>query len=155
MKNILLLVATLLFPAFLHAQSREFMEFYEKYSGREGYTIVDMSGEAFLAMSGTNLFGNSSPDEKVNRIMLIVVEDNKPDSFGKDVRKMLKKGDYKNISIVYESGQCVEFYTKGAEDGDTEFIMYSSDETEQVIIFISGKGLSLNSISRIAGDSDN
>lgn len=148
MKNIALSVAALLLPLLLSAQSPEFTALYDAYTGKEGFTTVDMSGDMFRAINSAALSQDDRCD--VSRIIIIVDETNSA-QFRNDVKRLLDNGDYKKISTVRSGGENVEFYVMRGEGDYREFLMNTYGSTEHVVMLVTGDGLDIGTISNIAG----
>lgn len=149
MKNIALTVATLLLPLFSYAQSPGFMILYDKYTGRDGFTTIDMSGEMFRAVTSGNT--RTIEDGEVERIIIIVAETDQ-DAFRSDVEQMFAAGEYDRVSTVRNGGQKVEFYLMKGDGNYREFLMNITGSTEHVIMLVTGNGLTINSVREITGN---
>lgn len=149
MKNTALTIAILLLPLFSYAQSPRFTELYDKYTGRDGFTTIDMSGEMFRAVTSGNT--RSVEEGDVERIIIIVAETDH-DAFRRDVEQMFAAGEYERVSTVRNGGQKVEFYLMKGDGNYCEFLMNIAGPTEHVIMLVTGKGLTINSVREITGN---
>ena len=61
MKKLLILTALCCCPLLSYGQTDGFMKLYEKYSGREGYTTVEMAGEMFRAINDADGTDSGAP----------------------------------------------------------------------------------------------
>lgn len=148
MKKIAFVIAAILLPLLSHAQEQGIVNLYEKYSGKDGFTTLDMSGEMFRAINSSSSRKDGTND--ISRIIIIVAETDS-DSFRKDVDKMLSQAKFKRLSTVRSDGENVELYLNEGTGTYREFLMNTYGEDEHVVIFITGNNLNINTLSEITG----
>lgn len=149
MKNITLIMAALLLPLFSYAQRPEFIKLYDKYSGKEDFTTVAMSGDMFRAIKSSTL--KDSGKNNIKHLVIIVAETDLR-SFSKDVKQMITEGSWNMLSTVRSDQERVEFYMVEGPETYREFLMTIQEEDEYVVILITGDGLDINTIYNITGN---
>lgn len=158
MKKILIIFICFL-PVSSFAQESELNTFFEKYSGKEGYTSVQITEYMF------NLFrkidaGNEEEDNefkdvvsKLTSIKILTVDsamDARMDQkFSKELRAALPKKIYKNLMIVKDGNETITFLIKEKGAKISEFVMTVDGPNSSVLIFLEGD-ISLNQISKLS-----
>lgn len=151
MKKLLILTALFYCPLLSYGQTDGFMKLYEKYSGREGYTTVEMAGEMFRAINAADGTDSGAPGlNNVNR-MIIIVAENGNKAFAEEVKEALQSGEYTTVSAVHDGSQSVEFFIRQEEGHTTEVVMNVYDGTEHIVMLLDGYDLNISQISRITG----
>lgn len=152
MKTLLTLSFALWLPLLAFGQDDSFMRLYEKYSGRDGFTTVEMSGMMLRAFNaaGSDVSGIPALDN-VDRLVIIISE-GEDERFAEDVGRMLREGGYTSASIVRDGTQSVEFFIKEQDGLTAELILNVRDGHDaQVVMLLAGHDLSITQISGIAG----
>jgi len=154
MKRIILALALLLMPLALSAQTKSFREFSGKYSGRDGYTIIEMSGEMFKAI-GNNVTVKSDDTDMSSLVkqiknMVIIISDNSSPKFREDVKDMIKSGGYTSMAAISEVEQTSKFYVIQKNGKTSEFLMTVLGEGDNVIMSITGDNLDVSQITQFA-----
>lgn len=161
MKKIILLLLAAMLPLGAGAQKMSFREFAEKYSGRAGYTRIEVT-QAML-----NLMGAGQKDDKqegmlagikgVTRICIITA-DKASDTFVGDMMGVVAEGSgYRLLTTITEGKQAALFYYKEIADKEkqddppriSEFIMILHGDGDNLIMSIHGD-FSIKQISSIA-----
>lgn len=151
MKKLLILTALCCCPLLSYGQTDGFMKLYEKYSGREGYTTVEMAGEMFRAINDADGTDSGAPGlNNVNRMIIIVAETGNK-AFAEEVKAVLQSGEYATVSAVHDGSQSVEFFIRQEEGNTTEVVMNVYDGTEHIVMLLDGYDLNISQISRITG----
>lgn len=155
MEKKIILIITLLFVSLgLPAQTKSFRDFYDKYSGRDGYTTIQMSGEMFKAIGSNVKINTDAMDvsSMINQIknMMIIITDRCDEQFAKDVQKMVRSGNYVAMTTVKDGSQTSQFFTVKKDGKTTEFLMTVLGEGDNVIMSIVGENLDVSQISKLA-----
>ena len=157
---IFILTITLLLPAVVYAQDSKLNQFFNKYSGQEGYASVYITEYMFDLLKKVN---SEKEEEKFEDItsnlkgikILMLSEGNaeKKAAFLKEINEMLNDERYKELMIVREGDETVTFMIH--EDGDriSEFVMKIDGQQEPGIIFLEGS-MTLRQISELSGKMD-
>lgn len=141
-------------PLALSAQSRSFRELYGKYSGRDGYTTIEISGEMMNAIgSNVTVSGSkknvSSLMSKMKNMMIVITSEGTA-SFAEDVENMIKTGGYTSMTDVNDGRQSSRFYVVRKNDKITEFLMTVMGEGDNVLICIVGDNLDIAQVTSFA-----
>jgi ACT domain-containing protein len=132
---------------------------FDKYSGKEGYTTVFISKYMF------DLFSNIEPTDpeakemkeaisKLTGIKILASE--KPDesvSFLKEMKKDISSGGYKELMVIKEGDQDVQFLVHEDNGKVSELLLIVSDKGENVLISIQGD-IDMKNISKLANVMD-
>ncbi len=158
MKRIILMLVLLFSYSAAFAQTESFREFSGKYSGRDGYTMIEMSGEMFKAM-GNNLsvqqVGENGEAADLSRVvsqmknMVIIVSEDRSETFGQDVTEMVNSGKYKLLATINEGTQTSRFYSISKGGKTVEFLMTVFGGDDNVIMSITGDNLDVSQITRM------
>lgn len=148
MKKYILLFLLLSISLGAGAQSRSFRALSDKYSGKDGFTVVEMSGDMLKAInsSGKKSSSGNIPLNNISNMVIIVSEKN-TSAFFDDVNAMLAKGGYSELSAVNSGGSSVSFYAMKSGGEITEILMLVCDGNDNVIMSVTGKGLSIDQIA--------
>ena len=132
---------------------------FDKYAGREGYTTVFISKYMF------DLFSNiesTDPDaeemseviSKLTGIKILAAE--QPDesvNFYKEMKKEISSGAYKELMIIKEQDQDVQFLVNESEGKITELLLIVSGQGENVLMSIQGD-IDMKNIAKLANIMD-
>lgn len=160
MRKILLLFAALL-PILACGQQRGFTAFYNQYSGREGFTTVEITGDMIRMMG--NMIVEKGSDADLSRMLngiksiKIVVSEHFNEVFIADMNKIVVNSPYKLMTSIVQGAQTTKFYfieLVGAkkQSGETlasEFLMLSQGGEDNVLINIVGE-LDIKKISKLS-----
>lgn len=158
MKRIQILAIVLFAMVVSKAQSPA-DELFDKYAGKEGFTTVYISKymfdlfsniestdpeaeemtEAISNLTGIKILASEKPDESVN--------------FMKEMKKKISSGGYKELMIVKEENQDVQFLVRENGDRISELLLIVSGEGENVLMSIQGD-IDMKNISKLAGAMD-
>lgn len=145
MKNILLL-AILFFSILTKAQETTANKFFDKYSGKEGYTSIYITQYMF------ELFAKVADDQedkefkeitsKLTAIKILTIDSalnvSNNRSFDSEISSLLPKNDYKELMIIKEGKQTVKFLINEKNNKISEFLMIVYGEGDPVLIFLEG-----------------
>jgi hypothetical protein len=134
-------------------------EIFEKYAGKEGFTTVYISKYMFDLFSS---FESADPeaDEMTEAIsnltgikILAMEEPDKSVNFFNEMKKKISGGGYKELMIVKEEGQDIQFLVRENGDKISELLLIVSGEGENVLMSIQGD-IDMKNISKLAGAMD-
>ncbi len=131
--------------------------FFSKYSGRKGYTTMELTGDLLKAAYG-------KPGSKVSGDMLkgvdrmrIVKAETGTVEFSADVNSLPSKTDLKLMSNVSENGKQVRTYYRpaspaigGGNKRDAEFLMFMIGPNDNILIHMTGD-FDIKNVSRFSG----
>jgi hypothetical protein len=150
-------VLLLVLPIFSNAQESQLNTFFEKYSGKEGYTSVYITKYMF------ELFTKIDEKEKdkdldnviskLNSIKILTVDSvtnlKANQKFGKELLSILPKNIYKELMIVKDGGQTITFMIRENGPKISEFVMTVDGSASPVLIFLEGE-IDLKHISKLS-----
>lgn len=142
----------LLLPITMMAQQTEFDQFFQKYSGKESYTTVDISTDFLKIIMG---FTENDEDLKdlisnIERIRIVICEENNP-TFVDDAKRLTtKQKAYKPITTVNSNGETTQIFVIKKENKITDFLLTSFSKSENIVINIVGKNLDVNKVSNLS-----
>lgn len=153
MKRQLLLIGTFLLSAVLNAQTNAIDELFNKYSEREGFTFVSISGRML------NLLGTLQKESKPDNIMLrlssirILSQDDSSDgqkiNFFEELSKKSLNSLYDELMVVKEGSDETLFLVKQNGDKITELLVVSGGSGGNSIISIKGD-INLKELSELS-----
>ena len=157
MKNKFLILVILLIPFLTMAQETPANNFFEKYSGTEGYTSVYITKYMFeLFAKITNDEENKEFNEitsNLNSIKILTIDSalnvKNERKFDKELSSLLPKSDYKDLMIVKDGKQTVKFLINEKDGKISEFLMIVYGDGDPVLIFIEGD-IDLKKISKLS-----
>ena len=115
MKRIVFAFAALAFAASLSAQRLSADEFFAKYSGREGYTTVEISGSLFGLLGCREDGIDDNPLRKITSIRVLVREKNEfpsAEGFIPEIRSILKRGRYEELVTIRDNDTDLRFMVR-------------------------------------------
>lgn len=159
MKKIILLIAAVL-PLMVAAQSA-LEGVFDKYSGKDGFTTVNIGPEMFQLLASCNIDfeGDTTLEyqevqkalEQLNGLRILTCEDAGSDlclRFKKDINKNMP-GDYQTLMTVKDGDSDIQFLANQKKDGSvTEFLMLVIDSEDVVLMSFTGK-IELNTLMKI------
>jgi hypothetical protein len=146
MKKLFLSVAVLGLALFSQAQTNAIDAMFDKYSEKEGFTVVSISGK-MLGMFANNEEADKDAGNVINRlksIKILSVEDstlNKSLNFYTELNKKLDLSVYEELMLVKEGPDITRF-----------LIRQSGSIISELLVVIGGPGG--NSLISIKGDLD-
>lgn len=157
MKKLIIAGMCLLTVTSIMAQMNPIDEMFDKYSEREGFTSVYISGKmfGFLAGDGKTETGERNLFSRLKSIRILSVEDslqNLSINFYDELSRKLNLKAYEELMVVKEGKDNTRFLIK--QDGDivTELLMISGGPGNNSLILIRGD-LDLKTISEISKNS--
>jgi hypothetical protein len=143
MKRQLILITALLLSAAMHAQTNAIDELFNKYSEREGFTFVSISGHMLSLLS--TLKKENNPDNIMLRLtsIRILSQEELPQGAGVNFFEEVSR---KSLSPLYDELMVVR---EGSDE--TMFLVKQNGDKISELLVISG-GSGGNSIISIKGD---
>jgi hypothetical protein len=131
---------------------------FNKYSEREGFTVVSISGKMF------SMFASQEPNDKeaddiINRlksIKILTVEDsllNKNLNFYSELSKKLDMSDYEELMVIKEGADVTKFLIRQKGEVISELLIVTGGPGGNSLISIKGE-LNLKSISELSKSVD-
>ncbi len=154
MKKTILTVAALFLALLLKAQGNPVDDIFSKYSDKEGFTLVTISGRMF------NMFANSdaeqNPEDKVisklKSIRILSVEDsllNTRINFYKELAAKTDFSAYEELMVVKEGANITKFLIKQSGDRISQMIVITGGPDGNSVISIEGD-LDMKALSGIS-----
>jgi hypothetical protein len=158
MKKIFLSFIALCLTLMIQAQSNPVDEMFNRYSEKQGFTVVSISSKMF------SLFANKDADNKdadnvINRlksIKILTVEDsllNKNLNFYTELSKKLDLSVYEELMVVKEGQDITKFLIKQSGNTISELLVIKGGPGGNSLISIKGE-LNLKTISDMSKSID-
>lgn len=153
-----LVLALVMFPIMLSAQSSSIDKLFDKYSGQDGFTSVNISKSmfAFFAkMEGVEDSEFNKMQEVIDNLdgLKILSCDSKDsrrlEEFRNGVNNMLKTNKFEELMVMKESGNEVRFMTRNVGQNIVELLLIASEEDDVAVISFFGI-IDLQAISRLS-----
>ena len=130
-------------------------ELFDKYAGKEGFTTVFISKYMFDLFS--NIESTDSEAKEMTEVIskltgIKILASEKPDesvNFLKEMKKKISTGGYKELMIIKEENQDVQFLVRDEGGKITELLLIVSGEGENVLMSIQGE-IDMKNISKLA-----
>ncbi|MEN8204238.1 MAG: DUF4252 domain-containing protein [Bacteroidota bacterium] len=158
MKRIVLLVIAVAFPAFIFAQNRAVEKLFNKYSGKEGVTTVNISPELFQivkAMDIEDIEDADIPFDKIASVKILTIEDEElwqEVNFYKEIEKDLDVSNFAEVMTVNDGGETVRMWMKVDKSDVSEFLLIVGGN-DNVLIYITGS-FNMNDLEDLAESMD-
>lgn len=155
MKKLILLITALCMVTLISAQTNAIDEFFDKYSEKDGFTTVTISGKLLSLFAGKKEKGEGS--DIINRltsIRILSVDDsilNQSVNFYKEMGKKLNLSAYEELMLVKEGPDVTKFLIKQKGDIISELLMITGGPGNNTIISIKGD-LDLKSLQELSKD---
>lgn len=166
MKTIIAKLMLVLFlPLAVFSQAHSIDKLYEKYSGTEGFTSINITADMFKLINNLNNGLKNENGEEIQEVisqlsgMKILVYDQVQESLkGMDLEalkaelsQIIHKDDFRELMTITEKGSDVRFLTRqGPNNKISELLMVSVDGEEIVILSFAGR-LDLKSLGKLSG----
>lgn len=155
MKTIISISIALFMVTAVSAQSNAVDEFFDKYSERDGFTIVTISGKLLGLFSGKNENNrNSELINKLSSIRILSVSDsliNLKLNFYKELTGRLNMSLYEELMAVKEGKDETRFLVRQNGDRISELLVITGGPGDNTLISIRGD-LDLKSLSQLSDD---
>jgi len=158
MKKIFLSIALLSLSALIYAQNNAVEEMFNKYSEKQGFTLVSISSKMF-SMFASNEQDNKETDDiisKLKSIRILSVEDsllNKNINFYTELTKKLDLSAYEELLVVKTGPDITKFLIKESGKIISELLVVTGGPGGNSLISIKGE-LNLKNISDLSKDID-
>jgi len=155
MKKIISISIVLLMVASAEAQTNAVDEFFNKYSERDGFTIVTISGKLLGLFSGKN--AKSETSELINNlssIRILSVNDsllNMNLNFYKELTGRLNMSVYEELMAVKEGKDETRFLIRQKGDRISELLVITGGPGDNTLISIRGD-FDLKSLSQLSDE---
>ncbi len=151
MKNTTLALLLIMLSGMLHAQNTPVDKLFEKYSGKDGYTVINISSQMFglfAAMSGDDK-GSQDAMKGITGIRILAEEKKAATpEFASDIKNLQTK-EYIEMMSIKEKNQDIKFLLRLNGKVVSELLMLIAGE-ENVLICIQGDNINLNTISNLS-----
>jgi len=154
MKKLFLSVTALCLTLMIQAQTNPIDEMFNKYSEKEGFTVVTISGKMFSMFSNQDT-ENKDADNVVRRlksIRILTVEDsllNKNLNFYSELSKKLDLSVYEELMVVKEGPDITKFLIRQNGNLISELLVITGGPGGNSLISIKGD-LNLKNISDLS-----
>lgn len=156
MKKLLLIVTVIGLAVSINAQTGPIDEIFNKYSERDGFTTVYISGRMFSLLAGKDNGDNDNLMRRLRSIRILTVDDTLLNSQINLYNELNKKLDYKvyeELMVVKDKEETTKFLIRQKGDVISELIVISGGSGGNTLISIEGD-LDLKTISEISKNSD-
>jgi hypothetical protein len=156
MKKLFLSVALLGLALMMRAQANPIDAMFDKYSEREGFTVVSISGK-MLSMFANNEEADKEAGNVINRlksIKILSVEDstlNKNLNFYTELNKKLDLSVYEELMLVKEGPDITRFLIRQSGNTINELLVITGGPGGNSLISIKGD-LDMKNISNLSKD---
>lgn len=154
MKKLFFFITAMCLTVIAQAQSDPIEEMFNKYSEKDGFTVVSISGRMF-SMFQDKESSSKQADDVINRlksIKILSVEDsllNKNLNFYTELSKKMNLSAYEELMVVKDSRNITRFLIKQKGDIISELLVIVGGPGGNSLISIKGD-LNLKSISEIS-----
>jgi hypothetical protein len=154
MKKLLFSLSVICLTSLLNAQSGPIEDMFNKYSEKEGFTLVSISSKMFNMFAGQDS-KNKEAGEIINRlksIKILSVEDsllNKNINFYTELSKKLDMSEYEELMVVKEGPDITKFLIRQKGDVISELLVITGGPGGNSLISIKGD-LNMKSISELS-----
>jgi hypothetical protein len=158
MKKSILSLFIICFTVVLKGQTSAIDDMFNKYSEKEGFTVVSISSKMFSMFAGQD-DKNKEAGDIVNRlksIKILTVEDsllNKKLNFYSELSKKLNMSEYEELMVVKDGPDVTKFLIRQKGDVISELLVITGGPAGNSLISIKGD-LNLKSISELSKNVD-
>jgi hypothetical protein len=154
MKKLFLSLSVFCLTLILNAQTGPIEDMFNKYSEREGFTVVSISGKMFSMFAGQETKDKEAGDiiNRLKSIKILSVEDsllNTNINFYSELSKKLDISDYEELMVVKEGPDVTKFLIRQKGDVISELLIVTGGPGGNSLISIKGD-LNLKSISELS-----
>lgn len=156
MKKLFLSLPLFCLALILNAQTGPIEDMFDKYSEKEGFTVVSISSKMLGMFTGQDEKDKEAGDiiNRLKSIKILSVEDsllNKNLNFYKELAKKLDMSDYEELMVVKEGPDITKFLIRQKGDVISELLVITGGPGGNSLISIKGD-LNLKSISELSKD---
>jgi hypothetical protein len=146
MKRLMVIIVALALPVFLHAQVTPLAKFFEKYSGKPGFSSAEIKN-AMINFDSVKVAEFARIQEAlsdVREIRMLRYDGSNPETTGKifkdKLNKALVKGKYEELASVNIENKFARLLVyKDKQQQPGEFAIVARGEGETVILTMTGK----------------
>ena len=154
MKRIILTAVCISIALILQAQNNPVDEIFQKYSEKDGFTVVTISGKMFNMFSSLNEEKNAEGQviSKLNSIRILSVEDsllNQKINFYSELSKKLDFTVFEELMVVKEGQNITKFLIRQKGNVISELLVITGGPGGNSLISIQGN-LDMKSLSEIS-----
>ena len=158
MKKALLAIVLLSGTLIVSGQTNPVDQMFDKYSEKEGFTVVSISSKMFSMLSRLDTDNENADNiiHNLNSIKILSVKDsllNKGINFYTELMKKLNTGQYEELMVVKEGPDITKFLVKYNGDRIAELLVVTGGPDGNSLISIKGS-LSLKNISDLSKSMD-
>ena len=163
MKKRIFLAIVLLFGfiGFVSAQTSDVDNLFDKYSGKDGFTTIDVAQGLFELLAGIDAEDEEFEDFQkaisgIEKLRLIAFEGenhNEKEKFYKDIMTNVPFKQYNELMVVKESDADIRFYGKSEGSVISELLMVVDGKDEAVLMCLTGN-IDLNHVAKLARTMD-
>lgn len=153
-------IALTVFPIVLTAQNSSIEKLFDKYTGKDGFTSINISKEMFMLFAQ---FGEGVENEEVaelneaisglNGLKIIICEsivmEETKQTFKKEVNEILEKGTFKELMTVIEPHATFRFMLRKKNEDIIEMILIADEGEKTSAISFFGE-IDLEAISKLS-----
>jgi hypothetical protein len=156
MKRIAVFLLTICFSMVLKAQKSPVDDLIDKYSDREGFTVVTISSKMLGLFAGQDSKDKDASDiiSRLKSIRILSVEDstlNQNLNFYSELSKKMNFSEYEDLMVVKEGPNMTKFLVRQKGNVISELLVIVGGPGGNSIISIKGD-LDLKSISELSKD---
>lgn len=137
MKRIILTIFAAAFAVLLYGQKNSVDDFFNRYSGMDGYNTVTINGNFFgLLKNFDDDQDLENLDRKVTSIRIVSRDgDKEPENreFVSEIRNIIRRGGYEEMMTVKNSKDDVRFMVKTDGDIIKELLIVATGDDDAVI----------------------
>ncbi|MGD0757169.1 MAG: DUF4252 domain-containing protein [Bacteroidales bacterium] len=154
MKKIFLSITAMCLALMMQAQSNPVDEMFNKYSEKQGFTVVSISSKMFSMFANKDAENKDADDiiSKLKSIKILTVEDsllNKNLNFYSELSKKLDLSVYEELMVVKEGPDITKFLIKQSGNIISELLVIKGGPGGNSLISIRGE-LNLKNISDLS-----
>ena len=154
MKKLFLSLAVIFLTLILKGQTGPIEDMFNKYSEKEGFTVVSISSKMFSMFASQDKNDKEAGDiiNRLKSIRILTVEDsllNKNLNFYSELSKKLDMSDYEELMVVKEGLDITKFLIRQKGDVISELLVVTGGPGGNSLISIKGD-LNLKSISELS-----
>jgi hypothetical protein len=158
MKKIVLFFAPLCLNLIMQAQSNPVDDMFNKYSEKQGFTVVSISSKMFSMFANRDVENKDADDiiSKLKSIKILSVEDsllNKNLNFYTELSKKLDLSVYEELMVVKEGPDITKFLIRQNGNTISELLVITGGPGGNSLISIKGE-LNLKNISELSKSLD-
>lgn len=153
----LVLFLLIIMPAAGFTQNVEIDNFFKKYSGKDGFTTIIFTKEMFdLYKSGSSAQGTESSHatEGIYSMKMLTAPSDSTThySFTEELNSVLPKNKFKQLMLIQEGNNTINFVVRQEGNRIKEFIM-TIDGDSPLLIYIEGD-MDINQLSELSKSMD-